>query len=251
MKVLILGGTGNVGKLVIQQLLERDIEVKAVVRSSSRLPSDSISNPNLTAIQANLLDLSVSDLASHLKGCDAVVCTLGHNMSYGRVPGVGIWLNTRDLVTRATKMVCDAVRELQPETPIRFVLLNTIGVKNSDGSDTWVRTRLERGLVSFMTGVLPPYTDSVRSAQHISQEVGKKDSKYLEWVTVRPDGFIDGPVSEYKTMESIQHSFYAPDYITKANIAHFMCELLVGQQLWEQWKFKMPLIIDAKQPEKK
>jgi len=91
MKILILGGTGNVGKLVIQQLLERDIEVKAIVRSSSRLPSDSISDPKLTTVQANLLDLSVSDLASHLKGCDAVVCTLGHNLSYGRIPAIGTY----------------------------------------------------------------------------------------------------------------------------------------------------------------
>ncbi|KAF8955311.1 hypothetical protein BGZ52_000382 [Haplosporangium bisporale] len=91
MRVLILGGTGNVGKLVIQQLLERDIEVKAIVRSSSRLPSDSISDPKLTAIQANLLELSVSDLATHLKGCDAVICTLGHNLSYGRIPAIGTY----------------------------------------------------------------------------------------------------------------------------------------------------------------
>jgi uncharacterized protein YbjT (DUF2867 family) len=32
--VLILGGTGEIGKLVIQQLLEKDIKVRAVVRFS-------------------------------------------------------------------------------------------------------------------------------------------------------------------------------------------------------------------------
>ncbi|KAG0344957.1 hypothetical protein BG004_004045 [Podila humilis] len=251
MKVLVLGGTGNVGKSVIQQLLERDIQVKAIVRSTDRLPAACLSNPKMTAIKANLLDLSTSDLASHLKGCDGVVCTLGHNMNYGFIPAIGIWLNTHDLVTRATKMVCDAARDLEPSKPIRFVLLNTVGVENPDGSDTWTRTRTERGLVSLMNAILPPYTDSVRSAQHISKVVGTKDSKYLEWVTVRPDGFIDGPVSEYKTMESIQHAFFTPDVVTRANIAHFMCELVSGTDLWDQWKFKMPLIIDAKQPEKK
>ncbi len=36
--VLILGGTGATGKLLCAQLLARGVNVRAVVRSASRLP---------------------------------------------------------------------------------------------------------------------------------------------------------------------------------------------------------------------
>ncbi|KAG0003846.1 hypothetical protein BGZ80_011714 [Entomortierella chlamydospora] len=249
MRALVLGGSGNVGRLVLQQLLERGIQVRALVRTPEAMPNTLSANPSLSIIKANLLDLSVDDLASHVKGCDAVICTLGHNMNYGRIPALGVWLNPRDLVVKATKMICDSINEVQPESPIRFILLNTVGVLNPDGSDKHVRGGAERGLVSLLTALLPPYTDSVRSAQYISTQVGAK-SKFIEWCTVRPDGFIDGEISEYKVLDSVQHAFYTPDKITKANIAHFMCELVENPKTWEEWKFKMPVLIDTNQPSK-
>ncbi|KAG0249960.1 hypothetical protein BG011_008784 [Mortierella polycephala] len=249
MRVLVLGGSGNVGKLVLQQLLSRDIEVRAIVRAPESLPSTLTANPKLTVIKANLLELSVDNLASHLTDCAAVTCTLGHGLSYKRIPALGVWLNPHDLVVRATKMVCDAIIKVQPTTPIRFVLLNTVGVFSPDGSDKHVRGGLEKGLVLFMKAVLPPYTDSVRSAEYISTKVGASE-KSIEWTVVRPDSFIDGEVSEYKTLDSIQHPFYEPDYVTKANIAHFVCELVQNSETFDKFKFKMPIIIDAHQPSK-
>ncbi|KAG0237382.1 hypothetical protein B0O80DRAFT_495242 [Mortierella sp. GBAus27b] len=249
-RVLVLGGTGNVGKLVLQQLLGRGAEVRAIVRTPESLPSTISSNPKLSVIKASLLDMPVDELASHIRGCDTVISTLGHNLNYGRIPAVGIWLNPHDLVVRATQMVCDAIDKIQPPNPIRFILLCTVGVSNPDGSDTkHVRTTFEKSAVSFMAAVLPPYTDSVRSATYISQEVGT-ENKSIEWTVVRPDGFIDGEVSEYTLLESIQHPFYKADKVTKANIAHFMCELTENPATWQQWKFKMPIIIDTNQPSK-
>ncbi|KAF9100942.1 hypothetical protein BGX27_000174 [Mortierella sp. AM989] len=249
MRVFVLGGSGNVGKLVLQQLLGRGIQVRAIVRSPESMPNALSSNPALTLIKASLLDLTVDELSTHLSGCDTVICTLGHNMSYGRIPAVGIWLNPHDLVVKATEMVCDSIKMLQPENPIRFIILNTVGVMNPDGSDKHVRSGTEKRLVSFMSSVLPPYTDSVRSAEYISKQVGA-GSKFIEWCAVRPDGFIDGEVSEYTILDSIQHAFYAADKITKANIAHFMCELVENPKTWATWRFKMPVIIDTNQPPK-
>src|SRR5690606_6746479 len=105
-------------------------------------------------------------------------------------------------------------------------------------------------LVKFMTAVLPPYTDSLRSAQYISQEIGTKQPS-IEWVAVRPDSFIDGEPSAYTILDSIQHPFYESEYVTMANIAHFMGELVNNPVTWTQWKFKMPIIIDTNQPAKK
>ncbi|KAF9435826.1 hypothetical protein BGZ76_005429 [Entomortierella beljakovae] len=251
MRVLVLGGSGNVGKLVLSQLLARDgADVHAIVRNPDALPSSLSSNPKLSLVKSNILELSVDELSTHVRGCDTVICTLGHGLNYGRIPAIGIWFNPHDLVVRTTKMVCDAINIVQPDSPIKFIILNTVGVENPDGSDTHVRKPTERRLVSFMKAVLPPYTDSVLSAEYISKDVGTK-SKYIEWTVVRPDGFIDGEVSEYKLLDSIQHSFYEADKVTRANIAHFMCDLASNPKTWETWKFKMPVIIDANQPPKK
>ncbi|KAF9116039.1 hypothetical protein BGX27_005272 [Mortierella sp. AM989] len=250
MRALVLGGSGNVGKLVVYQLLSRGIEVRAIIRTPENLPSDISQNPNISIIKGNLLELSTDDLAAHLSGCDVVIATLGHNMRYKRIPILGIWINRHDLVVRATQMVCDAINKVQPENPTKFILLNTVGVANPDGSDKHVRKGLENKLVSFMKAVLPPYKDSVRSAEYISKNVGSKE-RHIEWVTVRPDSFIDGDISQYKILDSIQHPFYASDKITKANIAHFMCELVEDPNLWAEWKFKMPVLMDANQPPKK
>ena len=52
MDVLLLGGTGRTGGRVLQQLLSRDVSVRAVVRSAERLPSGVADDPRLTAVVA-------------------------------------------------------------------------------------------------------------------------------------------------------------------------------------------------------
>ncbi|KAG0256882.1 hypothetical protein DFQ27_005426 [Actinomortierella ambigua] len=250
MRALVLGGSGNVGKLVLQLLLERGAEVQALVRTPEAIPADLTANKNLTLIQGSLLHLSVDDLAGHIKGCNAVIMTLGHGLSYGRVPALGLWMNPHELVVKATQMTSEAIIKLQPPAPIKFIILNTVGVANPDGSDPYQPGALERGLIGFMKMALPPYADSVKSAVYISQQIGDKHKSSLEWVVVRPDGFIDGEVCAYKLMEGIQHPFYEPDHITKANIAHFMRELAYNYDTWNTWKFKMPIIVNASQPHK-
>lgn len=88
-RVLVLGGTGNVGKLILKQLLERGVQVRAIVRTPESLPSALSSNPKLTLVKGSLLHMSVDELASHVQGCSVVISTLGHNLNYGRVPAIG------------------------------------------------------------------------------------------------------------------------------------------------------------------
>ena len=51
--VLLVGGTGRTGGRVLQQLLDRGIAVRAIVRSGGKLPPDVAGNPNLTVIEAS------------------------------------------------------------------------------------------------------------------------------------------------------------------------------------------------------
>ena len=56
--VLLLGGTGRTGGRVLEQLLSRGVNVRAVVRSAGRLPAGVVANPLLTVVEADLLSLS-------------------------------------------------------------------------------------------------------------------------------------------------------------------------------------------------
>ena len=62
MTVLVVGATGKTGRLVVEQLLCRNYEVRVIVRSPDSLPSRVLENPNTTVIEASILDLVLSEL---------------------------------------------------------------------------------------------------------------------------------------------------------------------------------------------
>ena len=97
--VLVVGGTGRTGGRVLQQLLGRGVDVRAIVRSAERLPAGVANNPHLTVIEADLLSLGDEDLQRSVRGCDAVISCLGHVLNLKGILGP-----PRDLVTQATKM---------------------------------------------------------------------------------------------------------------------------------------------------
>ena len=93
--VLLVGGTGRTGRRVLEQLLDRGVSVRAIVRSARKLPAGAADNPNLTVIEADLLSLGDEDLQRHVRGCDAVISCLGHVISLKGILGP-----PRDLVTQ-------------------------------------------------------------------------------------------------------------------------------------------------------
>jgi hypothetical protein len=99
--VLLVGGTGRTGRRALQQLLDRGIGVRAIVRSGGKLPPQAAGHPNLRVIEASLLSLPDDELQRHLGGCGAVVSCLGHVLSLR-----GVFGPPRDLVTRATTRLC-------------------------------------------------------------------------------------------------------------------------------------------------
>ena len=40
-------------------------------------------------------------------------------------------------------------------------------------------------------------------------------------------------------------SLFRPDSTNRANVAHFMCELVQKPQLWEEWRFGLPVVTNA------
>ena len=238
-RVLLLGGTGRTGGHVLSQLLERGVEVRAIVRSAQRLPAGTVSHAGLTPVVADLLSLSHEELREQVRGCDAVVSCIGHVTDLK-----GIFGPPHDLVASATRRVCRAVAELRPAAPVKFVLMSSVSVHRPNRLDA------RRGFVDYaatgvMRALVPPARDNQNAADFLYGQIGQSDP-FLQWVVVRPDTLADGGVSEYAVHEGLVSSLARPDMSTMTNVAHFMCGLVSEPLLWEAWKGKLPVIVDAR-----
>jgi hypothetical protein len=222
----------------LQQLLDRGVRVRAIVRSGGKLPPDVAGNSNLTVIEASLLSLPDEELQRHLRGCDAVISCLGHVLSLK-----GVFGPPRDLVTRATTRLCRGVEALQPASPVKFILMSSVSVNRPGGLDTR-RGFVERALLRMLCGVVPPAKDNQRAADFLLEKIGPSNA-FVQWAIVRPDSLMEGEVSKYALHEGLVNSLFAPGKTNMANVAHFMCELVTTPKTWADWKGKLPVITNA------
>jgi len=236
--VLLVGGTGRTGGRVLQQLLDRGISVRAIVRSSGKLPPGVAGKPNLTAVEASLLSLSDEEMRQQVRGCDAIVSCLGHVLSFK-----GIYGSPRDLVTTATTRLCRAVETLQPAVPVKFILMSSVSVNRPGGLDTR-RGSFERAFLWVLCGLLPPAKDNQRAADFLLAKVGPNNA-FVQWAVVRPDSLLEGDVSAYTSHEGLVNSLFAPGSTNMANVAHFMSELVTNPKTWADWKGKLPVVVNA------
>jgi nucleoside-diphosphate-sugar epimerase len=236
--VLLVGGTGRTGRLVLRQLLERGIGVRAIVRSREKIALEARENPHLKVIEASLLSLSDEELQGHLRGCDAVISCLGHVLSLK-----GVFGPPRDLVTRATSRLCRGIEALRPAAPVKFILMSSVSVDRARGLDPRRGFR-ERVLLRMLRLLLPPPEDNQRAADFLQEKIGASNP-FVQWTVVRPDSLLPGEVSEYTLHEGLVSSILAPDSTNMANIAHFMCELVTNPKTWTEWKGNLPVIINA------
>lgn len=236
MTVLIVGATGATGRLLVQQLLDRGLKVKVILRSADKLPEAIRNHPNLSLIQASVLDLTDAEMAQHVKGCEAVASCLGHNLNFK-----GIYGPPRLLVTQATRRLCKAIKANQPAKPVRFVLMNTTGNSNRDIPESV--SFAHQVVIGLIRWLLPPQRDNELAADHVRVQIGQND-KTIEWVAVRPDTLIDeGQVSEYAVYPSpIRSAIFNAGKTSRINVGHFMADLMTDDGIWNKWKGQMPVI---------
>ena len=89
MIILIVGASGATGRLLVEELLNRGQEVRIVVRSLESLPEKIKNHANLSIIEESILDISHTDMVTLVRGCNAVVSCLGHNLSLQGIPDTG------------------------------------------------------------------------------------------------------------------------------------------------------------------
>ena len=241
MTTLIVGASGATGRLLVEQLLNRGESVRIIVRTESNLPEALNHHENLAIIRASVLELSDDELAQHVKGCNAVASCLGHNLSFK-----GMFGHPRRLVTDATRRLCRVIKVNNPETPVKFVLMNTTGNSNRDLSE---RISFGQTIVIWLLRLLlPPHVDNEQAADFLRTEVGQNDSA-IEWSAVRPDGLIDeSEVTEYEIYPSpTRDAIFDAGTVSRINVGHFMAELITDSDTWTRWKGQMPVIYSKTQ----
>ena len=227
------------GQRLVEQLLGKNHKVRIIARSPHKLCSGILKNPNMTVIEAAVLDLTDQEIAEQVKHCDAVVSCLGHVMDFH-----GMFGDPKKLCTDATRRLCNAIEKNNQPGPTKFILMNSVGVQNLDLEEK--RTWYERGLLFLLRHGLPPHRDNETAAEHLYRSVGK-DNKHIEWCSVRPDSLIDAGVSSYDIKESPTTGILTGRPTTRSNVAHFMVELIENAELWSKWKFRMPVIMNSKE----
>jgi len=225
------------GRRLVEQLLGKNYKVRIIVRSSHKLPADIVENPNTMTIEASVLDLTDEEVTEHVKDCDAVVSCLGHVMDFK-----GIFGEPKKLCTDATRNLCNALEKYSLPKPTKFILMNTVGVQNPDLEEK--RTWFERGLLTLLRHTLPPHRDNETAAEYLHKTVGK-ENKSIEWCCVRPDSLINAEVSPYDITESPTTGIINGRPTARSNVAHFMTDLIENEELWNTWKFRMPVIMNS------
>lgn len=195
-KVLIVGGTGGIGRHLLEQALARGLEVTALVRDPGALALDL---PRLRVIRGDVLNPAVVDEA--VCGQDAVLCALGHRRFFPpmRILSEG----TRNLL-----------RAMEGHGVRRFVCVTSLGLGDSAG-----RLGLAYTLV-VIPFVLPFYFwDKARQERLI-------EASRTAWVIVRPGGLTDGPGrGELRAGRGVG-SFFETVRVRRADVAAFMLDQL-------------------------
>lgn len=236
MKTLVMGATGATGKHLVEQLLMLGHTVTTFVRVGSALPESIRNHERLTVIPGSVLDLSDDELTTIVQGCDAVASCLGHNISFK-----GLFLPPRRLVRDSIQKLYNAVQAQSNGSKIKFVLMNSSGVRNNDLNEpASTKNQIVLGILRLL---LPPHNDNEAAANFLRTKVGQKDPK-VEWVSVRPSGLIDeAEVSEYDAHPSPQRDpIFDDGQISRINVADFMAKLIHSDDLWAKWKGQMPVI---------
>lgn len=199
MKVLVMGATGTIGKLAVENLVAGGHHVTAFARRPEKLD---ICLANVTLWPGDAMsELDVSDA---VRNHDAVVITLGSGMS-----------RKSKIRSRGT---LNAIRAMQKHGVNRLIVQSTLGAHESWGNLNFFWKRIMFGAL-----LRPVFLD------HELQESLVRASG-LDWTIVRPSAFQDGPpTNAFKTG-------FAPTLrglklkIARADVAQFLAGQLTDKR---------------------
>lgn len=188
MKIVIFGSSGETGKALVRQALQRGHEVNAFARR----PVDvGIDDPRLHHVEGNVLDLT--SVRRAVEGVDAAVSVLGVRM--GQPPSTTRSVGTAIIVSALTDA---GVR--------RFVTCSTVGAGAHLKTLPWpARLLLPRIVGAWRLEEAGRQEDIVRSSG-------------LDWTVLRPSRLVDGSATgTYRIEEDLVAGFGAK--LTRGDLA--------------------------------
>lgn len=233
MKALVLGASGATGKLVVLQLIQKNIKVRVVVRESAIIPSQISDVKSVEIVRGNINDFDIAQIKDIVIDCDFVICCLGHNISFK-----GIFFPPRKLVFNTVAKIIEVLQCHNLNQ--KFILMSTTAYTNRKLGE--VNTIGEKMVFSLLKLLLPPHKDNMLAADHLVYKLNTKTN--IDWVAVRPDSLFDEEnVSEYEIHNHKKSSpIFNPGKTSRINVSHFMVELITNDQLWQEWNHKTPVI---------
>ncbi len=239
MTTLVVGANGATGKHLVEQLLIAGEKVKIIVRPTANIPASWNNNDNIIIIKANILEISIDEMSNHLANCRAVASCLGHNITLK-----GIFGKPRRLCSDAVRLLCEAIKKNSPEKPVKFVLMNTVANSNRDLNEQ--NSMAHKIVIGLFRMLVPPQSDNEKAADYLRVNIGQKNP-CIEWLAVRPDSLTnEEKVTEYKLHPSPIRGIFNPCKTSCINVGNFIARLITEDDLWNKWKFQMPVIYNTK-----
>ena len=122
--------------------------------------------------------------------------------------------------------------------------MNTTGNKNIQAGEKV--TVAQSAVVGLIRHLLPPHADNEMAATYLQSNFAA-NQKIIEWTAVRPDNLIDEEkVTEYDVHVSPTRSaIFDSGKTSRINVAHFMSQLIIDDDIWQKWKHQMPVIYNT------
>lgn len=196
MKLLIIGGTGGIGRELIKQALEQGQSVTALARNPEKV---NISHQQLNVIKGNVL--VYDDVEKAVTGQDAVLSTLGHKRFF-------IYTT---ILSDGTKNI---IKAMEKNNVKQFICVTSLGINDS---------RFKLGL--YYTLFVIPFITFFYFRDKAKQEKLISNSN-LDWTIVRPGQLTNG-----KRRGTYKHGSNVGNYmltktISRADVAHFILSQL-------------------------
>jgi putative NADH-flavin reductase len=193
-RLLILGATGNTGRLCVTQGLERGYSVTAFARNRAKV---TIEHQDLRIVEGDLTN--PADVRIALAGQDAVISTFSGNTPTRRFP---------ELVGALGSVV----GEMQKSAPRRLIYLSFLGVKAGKHQLSWIgREIVSRFILHNVV------------ADHEAKEAIIIGST-LDWTIVRAPRLTNGPrTGQFRAGEDIRATAIVPT-ISRADLASFLLD---------------------------
>jgi putative NADH-flavin reductase len=174
MNVLVLGATGSVGRLVVEEALRRDHRVTALVRRPEKLGALAVS-----AVEGDALDAGAVSRA--VAGQDAVLYVLGAG-NVGRTT----------LFSESTRILLKAMSDQQVR---RLICITGVGAGETKEHGGFLYDRI----------FFPLFTKHIYADKDVQEGLIRQSG--LDWTIVRPAGFRartpSGPLTVVVDVEGV------------------------------------------------